>query len=324
MTLAANTIFARDVDQIDFAYLSSSGIEGKSYHVDVSASGPLDHNGFVIDFGLLKKQIKAHLKATADHALVLPAKARSYTLSESLSKKSDQKQLQLRYDSPWGSYGYECPADAIYTIGGTTLDPRELAKQIIADLRPHLPHSLNIQLSLREKILSEGAAQFSYTHGISRHDGLCQRLFHGHTGELQLAGVAKGSISRAQLAKALSEDCFGDGLHIASKDQLVSKASHPLAKAAAHLAESDHYFLTYEGTLGRYSAFVPKERTLLLPATASIEHLAGYVFDRLHAGHKELLTAEVELRIWEGLNKGAAISGQPCAHQHTAEADSTP
>lgn len=308
MTSAAQTIFARDVDQIDIAYLSPEGIAGKSYHVDVSATGPLDHNGFVIDFGVLKKQIKAHLKATADHALVVPMGAPGFQLEEVAGVGSQPSTLRMHFKSAAGQYGYECPTDAIYAIGGTQLDTTELARRIIADLQPQLPEGLTISLSLTEKVLSDQAVAFSYTHGISRHDGLCQRLFHGHTGELQLKGVADPS-----LTETLRNDCFGGGLHIASKDQLVSKAAHPLGSKGPW-SESDSYFLSYAGTLGQYNAVVPKHRTLLLPATASIEHLAGYVFDQLHAHHKDKLTSALELRIWEGLNKGAKISaaGHSC------------
>lgn len=294
MPSAAQTIFARDVDQIDIAYPSPSGIAGRSFHVDVSATGPLDHNGFVIDFGLLKKKVKAHLKATADHALVIPAQLPGYRLTTT----AVDGEVSLSFNS---GFGYVCPADAIYPIDGTALASDALAAQLAGDLAPELPDGLSIAFSLREKSLAEGSVAFSYTHGISRHDGLCQRLFHGHTGELQLSGVTDPA-----LAATISQACFGGGIHIASQDQLVTAAEHPLGQGAWD--ESSHYFLSYEGSLGRYSAVVPKERTLILPATASIEHLAGYVFDQLYAHHKDSLTASLELKIWEGLNKGAAIS----------------
>lgn len=313
MPSAAKTIFARDVDQIDIAYLDPSGIAGRSYHVDVSATGPLDHNGFVIDFGLLKKQVKAHLKATADHALVIPAKLPGYQLAELGDEEAGDEEageVSLSFKGAVGHYGYVCPADAIYPIAGAALQPAALAAQLAADLAPELPEGLTIAISLREKTLMPGSVAFTYTHGISRHDGLCQRLFHGHTGELQLTGVKDPA-----LAATISHSCFGGGVHIASADQLVTKAEHPLANSA--LSEADHHFLSYEGTLGRYSAAVPKARTLVLPATASIEHLAGYVFDQLYAEHKDQLTDALELKIWEGLNKGAAISCQ-------ASCDSTP
>lgn len=315
MPSAAKTIFARDVDQIDIAYLDPSGIAGRSYHVDVSATGPLDHNGFVIDFGLLKKQLKAHLKATADHALVIPAQLPGYKLTERGQESTgggeewseEQGEVSLSFKGAAGHYGYVCPADAIYPIAGATLDAGALAAQLAADLAPELPEGLSIAMALREKSLMAGSVAFTYTHGISRHDGLCQRLFHGHTGELQLTGVKDPA-----LAATISQSCFGKGVHIASEDQLVTKAEHPLAHS--DLSEADHLFLSYEGTLGRYSAAVPKARTLVLPATASIEHLAGYVFDQLYARHKELLTDALELKIWEGLNKGAAISCQASCH----------
>ena len=72
-------LFVNDLTVIDCSYLCPErGIVGESWIVDIVLDGALNEQSMVLDFGRVKKQVKAIIDNSVDHKLVVPAE-HSYT-----------------------------------------------------------------------------------------------------------------------------------------------------------------------------------------------------------------------------------------------------
>jgi 6-pyruvoyl-tetrahydropterin synthase len=69
-------LFVDRLTNIDCSYLHPDhGIEGESWLVDIVLAGELDDASMIMDFGLVKKRIKALIDYTVDHCLLVPGKS---------------------------------------------------------------------------------------------------------------------------------------------------------------------------------------------------------------------------------------------------------
>ena len=173
----SSTLFIRDVTKLDCAIFDAAqGIIGQSWHVDLTVSGILDENGFVCDFGPLKKLVKQTLDGTLDHALLIPVGSQMVQYSETNAGEHWRLRNKDRLTNTDCTIDYQCPKGAVFPIRAISIKTTAVEQELAKILRHRLPESvLQIGIKLREEKLKPTEAIYRYTHGLRGHSGLCQR-----------------------------------------------------------------------------------------------------------------------------------------------------
>jgi 6-pyruvoyl-tetrahydropterin synthase len=294
----AETIFIRDLLTVDCAVFDPSrGIIGQSWHLDAEIHGVLADNHCVYDFGKLKQLVRQTAKTSIDHALLIPVGSQRVNFSESVGAETWDLQNSSRGGDAIARWKYTCPAGAVFPIRAVHVKTSTVEQEFNKLLRHRLPASvLGVKTKLREEASEPTAAFFRYTHGIAGHDGLCQRLFHGHRSRVE---VFVGDERRPDLEHFICRELFNSEIHIACPNQIVS-GNFQVGERGKN---GEELCLEFSGSLGRYQATLPADRVLVVEGETSIEcitrQLAILVQNRL--GNME----RVQVRCFEGINKGA-------------------
>ena len=84
-------LFVNDLTVIDFSYCCPQrGIVGESWIVDVLLDGSLNEMSMVLDFAVVKKQIKAIIDDAVDHKLLLPINNKMIEFTDSTENQDHE------------------------------------------------------------------------------------------------------------------------------------------------------------------------------------------------------------------------------------------
>lgn len=292
------SLFLNDITKLDCALFDlGTGISGSSWHVDVTLSGILDANGFVYDFSLLKNLVRQTLKTSVDHALVIPVGSQSVQYTEIPNGEHWTLESRSKVGSAPIKWEYTCPKGAVYPIRCLSLTPSVIEQELGRLLKHRLPGTItDIRVKLRSEVISPTEAVFRYTHGIAGHQGLCQRLFHGHRSRIE---IYVGEDRRADLEHFVVGEIFAATVHFATPEQLKNTAPWPLSTRGP---AGQTVSLDFKGTLGQYSANLPADHVFLVDQETSIECVSRSI---AQAVRKKLPKAEVIRAVcYEGIGKG--------------------
>lgn len=284
-------MFVRDIDHLDCAIFDPEvGILGATWHVDVELAGELDSNGFVFDFGKIKRKFKQVLKETLDHALVVPQQYEGISILE----RGEYLELKMK-TTRQESWGYTCPKAAVYFLSASSTRPEELAKALEMEMAGYLPPNVTeLSVTLREESISAAEGVFQYTHGLVQHDGGCQRLFHGHRSRIE---IFRGNVRAYDLEKIIAEDLFSNSIHLVSKEQVAGPCPQVFEKGSKYATLK----LSYMSKEGHFQAEIPAHKALLMNDSTSIESLAQNIAEFISSSKHE---PEILVRCFEGINKG--------------------
>jgi 6-pyruvoyl-tetrahydropterin synthase len=292
------TLFVDDVDRIDCAVFDPSiGVVGQSWFVDIEVSGQLDDNGFVYDFSHLKKMVKAVLKKSVDHALLIPIMSKHVHFQDDPSGEFWQLKAKTRLTGIDSDWTYKCPKGAVYPVRAVKVTREALEQECTKVLRHRLGQDISrVQVRLRPEEGQSGDTFFRYTHGITQHEGACQRLFHGHRSRLR---VYVADERRHDLEQYIAHDIFGSIVHIASIRQVISGVHELRARPSS----PEPVTLGYEGSYGNFQATIPANRIFFVEQATSIECLTQEIATLL--AHKTNERATIRVCCFEGIEKGA-------------------
>jgi 6-pyruvoyl-tetrahydropterin synthase len=146
-------LFVNDLTVIDFSYLCKErGIVGESWIVDVLLDGSLNEQSMVLDFAIVKKQIKAIIDDAVDHKLLLPMQANELTLADSPHHKNHKT---LDYLSDRASYYMQSPNCAFAQIDCFTITVDSVRKHLNAIILAELPENVEgLTLVLRPEVIT--------------------------------------------------------------------------------------------------------------------------------------------------------------------------
>lgn len=288
-------LFVNDLTVMDFSYLCPQrGIVGESWIVDIVLDGALNEQSMVLDFGKVKKQIKAIIDDSVDHKLLVPTE-HEYT---AVKHNDDDTSQWVDFTRPEGrSIHLYCPADAFAFIEAETITMQAVIDYLRAVIKRQLPQNVEgLQLSLRTEQID--GFYYHYTHGLKKHDGNCQRIAHGHRSKIT---IALDNIRQPVLEKLWSNQW--QDIYLGSRDDVVSVPQLNRSEAAKQLTrEATHVGYSYVAEQGLFELIVPKAENYLLETDSTVECIAEYLAQQIHQRHPK---QKVMVRAFEGVGKGA-------------------
>jgi 6-pyruvoyl-tetrahydropterin synthase len=290
-------LFVNDLTVIDFSYLCKErGIVGESWIVDVLLDGSLNEQSMVLDFAIVKKQIKAIIDEAVDHKLLLPMQADELTLADSPHHKNH---LTLDYLSDRASYYLQSPHCAFAQIDCLQISVASVTKHLNTIIMAELPDNVKgLTLILRPEIISSD--YYHYTHGLKLHDGNCQRIAHGHRSKIQIFIDEQKSIQLEHKWCQRWQD-----IYIASEADRVIKSEIELSSQAMCNLTPDHQFFSYTAPQGRFDIAVERKVLDVVDCDSTVELLADFIARQLK---KDLPDQVVKVIAYEGVAKGAIVS----------------
>jgi 6-pyruvoyl-tetrahydropterin synthase len=276
-------LFVENLTVIDFAYLHPEhGIEGESLICDVTLHGNLDAQGMIMDFGPMKKKIKAAIDARVDHCLVVAQGDAALRV-----EPGECDQLTLHYTMKNGdAMVHHSPAQAVFLLDAEAVT--------LAALKADLEHARmagenetveRVEITLRHEEIS--GAYYHYAHGLKKHEGDCQRIAHGHRSKLRIwyNGAEVPQMAERWAAR-------WKHVYLVTREDILEEYQQ---------GGRDMLTMGYDAPQGRFELSYPAARCHLMETESTVEHIAQHIADSLAAEHEGRFTA----RAYEGVQKGA-------------------
>lgn len=290
-------LFVNDLTVIDFSYLCPKrGIVGESWIVDITLDGSLDDQSMVLDFGRVKKQIKAIIDDSVDHKLAVPAE-HEFTQVVRSANGSGYWVDFMRPDHR--SIHLFCPADAFAFIDADVVNMDSVKAYLQAVIKRELPANVEgLELTLRAEAIS--GFYYHYTHGLKKHDGNCQRIAHGHRSALQ---VFINNMRTPRLEKQWA-DRWQD-IYVGSREDVVNVTQMQLSAAAQQVlgtTNDSHVCYSYHADQGLFELVVPVDENTIIDTDTTVECISEYLARQIK--HQEGVV-DVKVIAFEGVGKGA-------------------
>ncbi|MCM2679844.1 6-pyruvoyl trahydropterin synthase family protein [Echinimonas agarilytica] len=291
-------LFVKDLTVIDASYLCPKrGMVGHSWLVDVVLIGNLDEQSMVLDFGQVKKRIKAIIDEEVDHKLLVPSDHEN-----TLCTSGDHEMLWLDFETDKGSIHLYSPSQGIALIPGEAITIETVTQYLSEIIKRYLPANVaHLQLTLREEVIH--SASYQYTHGLKKHDGNCQRIAHGHRSMIEIwTNATRNHELEQRWANRWSD------IYLASVEDKVPPEQLHRSKGAELISDESHDCFSYVSGQGLFELAMPKSSVELIDTDTTVECLADYI---LATVKREFLVSEhVRVHAYEGVGKGAIATDE--------------
>ncbi|SFC04939.1 6-carboxytetrahydropterin synthase [Pseudoalteromonas denitrificans] len=279
-------LFVNDLTVIDFSYLCEKrGAVGESWIVDLTLHGSLNEESMILDFGLVKKQIKKIIDEKLDHKLALP-------INSNISVKSSNTQTNINFSfADEKEINISAPHEAFCSINATNITEQTVIDYLTAQIMPLLPKNIEkIELTLRAE--DTNGFYYHYSHGLKKHDGNCQRIVHGHRSTI---GIFENDMKSVRLQKEWA--LRWEDIYLGSAEDIIVAS---LLKFVSPVENAWHF--AYEAPQGYFELSISKSQCEILPVDTTVECIAQYIADELKSNAK---SNTYKVIAYEGVGKGA-------------------
>lgn len=291
-------LFVNNLTVIDFSYVCEKrGIVGESWIVDVVLNGELNAMSMVLDFAVVKKQIKAIIDEAVDHKLLLPMLNDSVQVSDSTHNENHE---YVDLSTERGDYFLQSPQCAFAKIETNVIDIAAVTQHLESVILPLLPTNV-VGLSLTLTPEAIPGALYHYTHGLKLHDGNCQRIAHGHRSPIHI--YLNGD--RASHLENHWCERWKD-IYIASEADKVNKENIELSAYALKNVSDNHQYFAYQAPQGQFDIAVPANVLDIVDCDSTVELLADFILRQLKIMHPN---DNIKVVAFEGVGKGATAYG---------------
>lgn len=282
-------LFVRDLTVIDASYLDATrGFVGESYQVDVILQGNLNEQSMLLDFSLVKKQIKAIIDAEVDHKLLVPHA--SADCSVILEEQRTQVNFKLNDNS---MIQLKCPTEAYCFLESEVVTIEVLETYLEQVILLQLPENIGgLQIKLRNEQID--TPYYHYTHGLKKHNGNCQRIAHGHRSKID---IYINDVYSKELVKDWANRW--QDIYLVSREDLIDKADLSFIVAKNTV---DKLCTAYHAPQGYFELLMPAHRAEVLPKDTTVEELSSYICEQIK---KRAGADKVTVYAYEGIGKGA-------------------
>lgn len=280
------TLFVNGLTHLDASlWCPRRGLIGASWLVDAELDGELGEDGMLFDFAEVKPWIKSHLDGGPDHTLLVPTRAPGVSVHECAEG------LCVRATLPH-AFEVRGPRQAFSLLPWSEVSAERLARYYGETLTRRPPPRVDaIRLVLREEAI-EGVA-YSYSHGLKRHTGNCQRIAHGHRSSLRIwCDGQRAPQLEAQWAQRL------DARYLVDAEDIVE---------AGDTSPRGQLTTRYHAAQGQFHLRLPRERCEVLPTPTTVEHIAAWLAERIARD----ISRPVRVQAFEGIGKGAIAEATP-------------
>jgi len=279
-------LFVNDLTVIDFSYLCEQrGAVGESWIVDMTLHGDLNDESMVLDFGLVKKQIKTIIDDTLDHKLALTNQAIVETLDS-----NTQTNVSFNYAEN-KTINISAPSQAFCSLKCEKVNEQVVSDYLIAQIMPQMPSNITkIELELRAEDIN--GFYYHYSHGLKKHDGNCQRIVHGHRSTI---GIFENEMKSVRLQKEWA--LRWHDIYLGSDEDLIEAQSLKFIKPVV-----DAYNFAYVAPQGYFELSICKTQCEILPVDTTVECIAQYIADELKEHNQ---SSKYKVVAYEGVGKGA-------------------
>ena len=283
-------LFVNDLTVIDASVVyADRGIVGESWIVDLVLTGDLNGESMVLDFGVVKKQIKALIDELADHCLIVPINCAS------LSYAREQNRTWIKNTTKREvSFFVQGPGQAFCFINAESINEATLASYLEQEITTHLPDNITeLSLSLRKENIDEPF--YHYSHGLKKHSGNCQRIAHGHRSIIK---VFNNGILDRELQTYWAKRW--EDIYLMTQEDIVDISC--ISPRAHDLVGENLIASRYRSEQGVFEILLPEERVEIVQFDSTVEEIATYIAISLANLKKG---RHIEVHAFEGVGKGA-------------------
>jgi len=289
-------LFVNNLTVIDFSYLCEiRGIVGESWIVDIILDGDLNDESMVLDFGLVKKQLKQLIDLHVDHKLLVPLENSITTV-----QRIDSNVLLDFERSNETSIHLNCPEEAYAFLDATSIDIESVEEYLRGIIKNELPTNIqNLEISLRTEQID--TAYYHYSHGLKKHDGNCQRIVHGHRSKIIIEQDGK----RNEALESQWCQRWRD-IYLGTQEDILDSTSLNLSTRALELIDNgncnNHLGFAYDANQGKFEMLIPLSECEVINTDSTVECLAQFIASQLH---QETPDSIFKVYAFEGVGKGA-------------------
>jgi len=278
-------LFVKDLTVIDFSYLCSArGPLGESWIVDLEMHGDLNEESMVLDFSLVKKQVKRIIDDVIDHKLAIATQGDAI-----VSTSGEQTNVNFSFGDH--KLAVSSPHQAFCLIDTDKINEASV-KQFLEDtILPQLPKNVSkIVLNLRPE--HTNGFYYHYSHGLKKHDGNCQRIIHGHRSTIE---IEENGMRSPRLNKLWCQKWHD--IYLVSAEDRISAAE---LKFVTPIENGVHS--AYTASQGYFELSISEAVVDILPVDSTVECIAQHIAQTLKLDNPD---SSFRVAAYEGVGKGA-------------------